>query len=112
LRRRHVKTSQSALYQYEANFSKHGLTGLVPRWGGGRRRRITPADKALIENLHWNRNSYRIYQLLRRGAGLAGPPLSRSTVQWLLKEFSEQTVPNVRHRVTHRLRPPEESGHA
>lgn len=112
LRRHYVKTSQSGLYEYEAELNKHGLIALVPQWRGGRRRRIPAADWALLEDLCRGTNIYRKYQLLRRGAGLPGQPMSRSTVERLVKEFSEQAPPNVRQRATYRLHPGEKSSRA
>jgi hypothetical protein len=111
MRRHGVKVSRTSLYQRHDEFSRHGLIALVPRWGGGRRRRIPAPDRALLEDLYCGRNVCRNYGFIHRGLGLPGRAVSDSSVRRLLKEFSEQTTPNVRQRVTDRLRAREEGGH-
>ena len=95
MRRHGVKVSQSSLYHCQDQFKKRGLLGLLPRWGGGRRRRIPPAERVLLEQLYRKMSFDRIYRLVRKGVGLGGLPVSRSSVQRVLKEISGHHVSNI-----------------
>jgi hypothetical protein len=97
-----VRLSQTGLYRLEHEFLRGGMNALAPRWGGRRRRRIPPAERALLADLCRGTNICRNYQLLHKGAGLPGPPVSRSSVYRMVKELSGQIAPKVRQRVIQR----------